>query len=253
MEDIILYFAVKYEGDFEKIFYAIMSKEEVDYKKAKEYKENLGCEFVTIISKNYPLKLKHLNRPPFVLFYKGDLSLLECKCISIIGSRKNTEYGEKITRQIVKELTINNINIISGLALGIDSIAHEESLNNFGKTIAVLGNGVNECYPYRNNKLQKEIIKNGLIISEYPPNVKPSRINFPKRNRIIAALCDALLVIEANKRSGTMITVNEALNLGKDIMCVPNRVDEDSGCNELIKNGAYLVENAFDVLEILNE
>ena len=189
------------------------------------------------------------------IFYQQDcnLSLLDGKCISIIGSRKNTEYGEKITRQIVRELIINNINIISGLALGIDSIAHEESLNNDGKTIAVLGNGVNEYYPYRNNKLQNKIGNKGLLISEYPPNIKPIRINFPKRNRIIAALCDSLLVIEANKRSGTMITVNEALNLGKDIMCVPNRVDEDSGCNELIKNGAYLVENAFDVLEILNE
>lgn len=253
MEDIILYFAVKYEGDFEKIFYAIMSKEEVDYLKVKEYKEALDCQYATVISKNYPLKLKHLNRPPFVVFYKGDLSLLDNKCISIIGSRKNTEYGEKITKQITKELTLNNINIISGLALGIDSIAHEECLNNFGKTIAVLGNGVNEYYPNKNNKLQKEIISKGLLISEYPPNVKPNRMNFPKRNRIIAALCDALLVIEANKKSGTMITVNEALNLGKDIMCVPNRVDEDSGCNELIKNGAYLVENAYDVLEILNE
>lgn len=253
MEDIILYFAVKYEGDFEKIFYAIMSKEEVDYSKVKEYKDSLDCEYSTIISKDYPLKLKQLKRPPFVVFYKGDLSLLNNKCISIIGSRKNTEYGEKITRQIVKELIFNNINIISGLALGIDSIAHEESLNNSGKTIAVLGNGVNEYYPYRNIKLQNKIRSKGLLISEYPPNIKPSRINFPKRNRIIAALCDALLVIEANKRSGTMITVNEALNLGKDIMCVPNRVDEDSGCNELIKNGAYLVENAFDVLEILNE
>ena len=253
MEDIILYFVVKYEGDFDKIYYAIMSKEEVDYSKIKEIKENIGCEYVTIISKKYPLKLKHLNRPPFIIFYKGNLSLLDNKCISIIGSRKNTNYGKRIAKQIVKELVINNICIISGLALGIDTIAHEEALLNDGKTIAVLGNGFNEYYPYINNRIQKDIEKRGLLISEYPPNVKPNRTNFPKRNRIIAALGDALLVIEANKRSGTMITVNEALNLGKDIMCIPNKVDEDSGCNELIKNGAYLVENAIDVLEIINE
>lgn len=252
MEDIILYFAVKYEGDFQKIFYAIMAKEEVDYSKMKEIKESLNCNYVTVISKNYPIKLKHLNRPPFVLFYKGDLSLLNNKCVSIIGSRKNSEYGEKMTRQITKDLVKNDIVTISGLAIGIDTIVHEETLNNFGKTIAVLGNGLNEYYPYKNSKIQKEIETKGLVVSEYPPNIKPNRLNFPKRNRIIAALCDGLLVIEANKRSGTMITVNEALNLGKDIMCVPNKADEDSGCNNLIKNGAYLIEDALDVLEIIN-
>jgi DNA processing protein len=252
MEDIILYFALKYEGDFQKIFYAIMIKEEVNYNELKKMKEELNCNYVTVISKNYPSKLKHLNRPPFVIFYIGDLSLIDNKSISIIGSRNCSEYGMNMCNKIVRDLVKENYTIISGLALGIDSISHVECLNNFGKTIAVLGNGVNEYYPYKNNKIQREIEKKGLLISEYPPNVKPNRMNFPKRNRIISALGDGLVVIEASKRSGTMITVNEALNLGKDVMCLPFRADEESGCNDLIKNGAYLIEGANDVIEILN-
>ncbi len=131
-----------------------------------------------------------------------------------------------------------------------DSIGvHAFSVN--GNTIAVLGNGIDYYYPKSNEELQKSIINKGLIISEYPLMTKPIKENFPNRNRIIAALCDGVLVIESKKRSGTMITVNEALNLGKDIMCVPTRANENSGCNYLIKNGAHLVENGFDVIEIL--
>lgn len=252
MDYVLLYFAMKYQGDFERIYYAIMNKEECDYKEAKKYEHSLMCKFTTVVSKDYPLKLRQLNRPPFVLFYDGDLSLVDKKIVAIIGSRENTNYGEKMCKKIVKELVNNEYVIISGLAKGIDVISHDEALNNNGKTIGVLGNGINYYYPSNNKNVQDQLKEKGLLISEYPPLLPPSKENFPKRNRIIAALADGVVVIEAKKRSGTMITVNEALDLGKDIMCLPERADENSGCNYLIKNGAFLIENGIDVINILN-
>ena len=252
MNEILLYFAIKYEGDFEKIYNAIMSKEKIDYSLFNKYKEEITCQYTTVISSNYPLKLKNLNRPPFVLFYEGNLDLINKKCIAVIGSRNNSEYGKEMCETIIKELVNYNYVIISGLARGIDIIAHENTINNNGLTIGVLGNGLDYYYPKENKDIQEIIKTKGLLISEYPPLCKPQKNNFPARNRIIAALCDGLLVIEAKRKSGTMITVNEALNLGKDIMCVPNKAMENSGCNYLIKNGAYLVENAKDIIEILN-
>lgn len=251
MNEILLYFAVKYEGDFEKIYTAIMNKEKCDYNEVQEIVSKIKCKYTTVIASDYPSKLKNLNRPPFVIFYEGDLNLLNKKIVAVIGSRKNSEYGKKICEKLVKELVDNDYVIISGLARGIDAISHQVALNNKGNTIAVLGNGIDYYYPKSNEELQKSIINKGLIISEYPLMTKPIKENFPNRNRIIAALCDGVLVIESKKRSGTMITVNEALNLGKDIMCVPTRANENSGCNYLIKNGAHLVENGFDVIEIL--
>lgn len=253
MNNILLYFAVKYYGDFEKIYQAIMNQEKCNYDEVEKIKKSITCKYTTIISSDYPLKLKNLNRPPFVLFYDGDLTLLDKKSIAVIGSRKNSEYGEKMCEKIVKELVLKNYVIISGLAKGIDKISHQIALNNKGFTIGVLGNGIDYYYPKENIDIQKEISKKGLLISEYPPFLCPKKENFPKRNRIIAALCDGLIVIEAKKRSGTMITVNEALNLGKDIMCVPSNADINSGCNSLIKSGAYLIESVKDVLEILND
>lgn len=253
MNNIILYFAVKYSGDFDKIFQAIMKKEKCDYNEVERIKNSINCKFTTIISSDYPLKLKNLNKPPFIIFYEGDLSLLERKSVAIIGSRNNSEYGEEITQKIVKKLVEKEYVIISGLAKGIDSLSHLEALKNNGSTIGVLGNGINYYYPRNNKDVQDNIREKGLLISEYPPFEKPNKEYFPKRNRIIAALCDGLIVIESKRRSGTMITVNEALNLGKDIMCVPSRANEDSGCNYLIKNGAYLIEDGNDVLDILND
>jgi len=157
MNDILLYFAVKYEGDFEKIYYAIMNKEKCDYDEVVKVKKEIKCKYTTVISNNYPKKLKHLNRPPFVIFYEGDLSLIDKTSLSVIGSRNNGEYGKIMCEKIVKELVDNNIVIISGLAKGIDSIAHRVALKNHGKTIGVLGNGINYYYPKENQDIQNEI------------------------------------------------------------------------------------------------
>lgn len=253
MNEILLYFSVKYEGDFELIFKAIMNKEKCDEESIKEVVNNINCLYTTIISDNYPKKLKHLHCPPFVLYYSGNLELINNKTIGVIGSRNNSKFGEDFTNKLVTDLVENNYVIVSGLAKGIDSISHEACINNNGKTIAVLGNGIDNYYPYQNKDLQNEISRTGLVISEYPPFIKPKKEYFPKRNRIIAAISDSLIVVEAKRNSGTMITVNEALNLGKDIMCVPSRPSINSGCNYLIKNGAYLIEGVNDVLDILND
>ena len=157
MNNILAYFAVKYEGDFEKIITAIKYLERVDIDEVNHVVNNLNCKFTTLLSKDYPLILKNLNRPPFVLCYEGDLSLINEKSIAVIGSRYNSKYGEEMTNQIIKDISKENYVIISGLAKGIDSIAHQAALENNTKTIAVLGNGINYYYPNKNKEIQWNI------------------------------------------------------------------------------------------------
>ena len=152
-----------------------------------------------------------------------------------------------MTKKLVIDLVNNGYSIISGLAKGIDAIAHKTCLENDGNTIAVIGSGLNYIYPKENYYLYKEIGKNGLIISEYPDFVKPIAFHYPSRNRIIAGICDSILVTEAKNKSGTMITVKYGLDCGKDIFAVPSEACLDSGCNKLIKEGAQLVETIDDL------
>ena len=171
----------------------------------------------------------------------------EKNIIAVIGARENSLYGEKMTKKLVIDLVNNGYSIISGLAKGIDAIAHKTCLENDGNTIAVIGSGLNYIYPKENYYLYKEIGKNGLIISEYPDFVKPIAFHYPSRNRIIAGICDSILVTEAKNKSGTMITVKYGLDCGKDIFAVPSEACLDSGCNKLIKEGAQLVETIDDL------
>lgn len=250
MEKILVYFAIKYEGDWDKIYQAINKKEKVDVKEMEEVVSSLDCEYITLINEKYPSRLKHIYKPPFVLFYKGNIDLINSpkKTIGVVGSRKCSKYGCFVTEKLVKELTKENVIIVSGLASGVDSIAHSSCLLGSGDTIAVLGNGVNIFYPSENQELQEEIANKGLLVSEYPPGISAEKENFPKRNRIIAGLSDGILVSEAKYRSGSMITVTRGLELGKEIFCVPDCICNESGCNKLIKEGAKLVECANDIL-----
>lgn len=250
MEDILVYFAIKYGGDWDLIYSAINRKERVDQEELKLIVESNKNKYITLIGDKYPSRLKSIYKPPFVLFYKGDISLLntECKTIGVIGSRENSDYGKRVTEKLVKELVKEDCIIISGLAKGIDSIAHKACLDSKGKTIAVLGNGINNVYPKDNKMLQDEISNFGVVISEYPDFIESNKDNFPKRNRIIAGLSDGILVTEAKNKSGSMITVSRALEMGKDIFCVPCSIEVESGCNTLIKEGAKLVECAKDIL-----
>lgn len=216
--------------------------------------ENIYC--LTRDDENYPTSLKELYDPPFCLFVRGELPK-DGFNLGVVGTRKYTTYGKQITEEIVTELTQNGLNIISGLALGIDGIAHETCLKNGGKTVAVLGAGINNnhIYPSSHRDLAKRIIHSGgAVISEYPPGALPSKFSFPKRNRIVAGLSLGVLVTEAPEDSGALITAQVANDLGREVFAIPHALTSPNavGTNNLIKNGAHLVNSAKDILEILN-
>lgn len=254
--DILLYFVYKYKSNLDLVMNALREKEEVDANEVLNVVKNTKSKFITILDNEYPEVLKKIDRPPVLLFYEGDISLLKYKSehkLSIIGSRNYSEYGKEATKKVVSELDKDYL-IISGLARGVDAISHEEALNNGLKTICVLADGLYKVYPSENLNLYKKIISNGgLAITEYHDFVEPQKEFFLARNRIVAALCNFLLVSEAYSRSGTQRTVSCALNYGKDVGCIPYEANKGSFCNELIKEGAYLIETAEDVNRALEK
>ncbi|MGM9808984.1 MAG: DNA-processing protein DprA [Bacilli bacterium] len=249
--EVILYLSIKYNGNWSDIFNAVRKKERIDLEEYEKITNNISCSYVTILDADYPNSLKSVYRPPFVLFYYGDLSLINKQTIGVIGPRENTKYAKENCESIVNELS-SKLVIVSGLAKGIDSIAHQACVNAGGKTIAVLGSGIDNCYPKENLLLYNIIKKEHLLISEYPNMVEPNADNFPLRNRIISGLSQSLFVVEAKKKSGTMITIGYALENGKDVFCLPHNVDGTHYCNSLIKEGAILIENAQDIFSNLN-
>jgi len=199
----------------------------------------------------YPKKLKNYDDAPFTLFYKGNiLPLNEGYNISIVGSRKYSNYGKDVTKIICSDLCANNINIISGMAKGIDTFAHESCLDNESYTCAVLGSGLDIIYPKQNLKIFNKIVEKGAVISEFVPGTPPYAYNFPQRNRIISALSDIIIVVEAGEKSGSLITANLALEQGKDVMAVPGSIFsyESKGTNKLIKDGAFPLTSANAIL-----
>ncbi|MCQ2749231.1 MAG: DNA-processing protein DprA [Clostridia bacterium] len=178
---------------------------------------------------------------------------LEGKKVAIVGSRLATTYGLQIAYQMAYELASNGVTIVSGMAKGIDSAAHLGALAAGGTTIAVLGTGIDICYPKENLGLMKKIEEHGIVFSEYEMGTLPNKENFPKRNRIISMLSDFVLVVEAKERSGSLITARLASDLGIDVGCVPGNIDSltSKGCNKLIQDGAYPVLDVKDILEML--
>lgn len=213
----------------------------------------MQVEEISINSKEYPEQLRNIYDPPSKLYVLGDKRLLHQKGIAIVGARKSTQYGKNIAYKISKELSENGINIISGLALGIDTCAHIGAIDsNIGKTIAVLGSGIDKIYPKENIDLARKIIKSGgCIISEYPFGSKPEKLHFPQRNRIISGISNGVVVVEAAKESGALITAEFALEYGKDVFAVPGDITrkESEGCNELIKDGAILIVSSKEILD----
>lgn len=200
----------------------------------------------------YPPFLKEIYQPPWVLYAKGDLSLLQSKKkLAIVGSRLATTYSTKVIQQLIKELVEEKITIVSGLAHGVDSIAHKLTIENGGKTIGVIAGGLFHIYPKENRELAGEMMKHHLVLSEYPPLTKPLKWQFPMRNRIISGLSNGTLVVEAKKKSGSLITANFAVNEGRDVFAVPGNVFSpySVGPNELIQQGAKPVLEAKDIIE----
>jgi len=253
--DVVIYFAVKYAGDWAKIYEAMQKRESFLEEDVVSAVASLRCKVVTIIDDAYPTGLKKIYKPPFALFYYGNLDLAydTDKALAVVGSRDSGPYGIKMTTQITTQLAKAGLTIVSGLARGIDATAHWASINAGGSTIAVLGSGIDQCYPKENRELYTLIKNDHLLLSEYPGETSPDKEHFPWRNRIIAALSKGVFVSEAHKRSGTLITVGYALYLGREVFVLPHPADSDTSCNQLIKDGAVLVESAQDILDELNQ
>lgn len=212
-------------------------------------KENI--KLTSIISENYPHNLLTCPSPPVLLYYKGNILPKDEIAISIVGSRKYSEYGKVCTKKFASELASCGVTVISGMAYGIDAFSHAYSIASKGRTIAILGSGINQIYPKENTNLYYEIIENGAVISEFPLNTPPLPKNFPIRNRIVAGLSLGTLVIEADKKSGTMITAGLAAEAGRNVYAVPGGIFSQTsrGTNLLIKDGAKPVMCTEDILE----
>lgn len=247
------YFAT--HGNLEEVKKLESIKSIINESNQKEITEKLnkkGIKFIALCEKEYPEKLRQISDPPYGLFYKGNLTLLNAKSVAIVGTRNPTNYGISITKKIASLLAKENISVISGLASGIDSCAHK-GVFGYGKTIAVLGTGVDVIFPASNKELYNEILqKDNLIISEYPPGSEGLPWNFPQRNRIISALSDAVIVIEGDVQSGALITARFAIKQDKPLFALPGPIDSpmSNGPNILIKSKvAELLTSVSDVLE----
>ena len=238
-------------GIGEKVVGSILSqkiKNSID--KHIEYMNKNKVDIISIQDKEYPYILKQIYDSPISLYIKGNKDILNNKSIGIVGCREVSDYGKKAAKYFSYNLAKQNINIVSGLAKGVDSYAHIGTLSTGGKTIAVVGNGLDTVYPVENSYLLSKILENGgAIISEYPLGTKPEKMNFPERNRIISGISKGIIVIEAREKSGTLITVDFALEQGRDVYVVPGNINSINsiGTNELIKQGAKIVTTYKDI------
>jgi len=242
-----------------RIFYlnklASMANDFIDdreYAKYKDIIKNKNIQIVDISENSFPEKLKKIYDPPLVLFYEGDFEIInKIPCVAIVGSRKCSNYGRQVAYDFAKCLAQSGIAVISGMAYGIDSSAHIGALAGGGKTVAVMGTGIDICYPPKNKSLHDRIIQEGLVVTEFSVGSKPMPYNFPRRNRIISGLSDAVIVIEAGLGSGALITADFALEQGKDVYAVPSNIlgNYGKGSNALIKQGA---ECLIDINEVIS-
>lgn len=226
-----------------------MDQEEFEY--TLKWAKASNCHIITLNCSLYPNALKEIAQPPIVLFCKGNLELLSAPQVAIVGSRKATPYGKEHAYAFAQTLAAAGVTITSGMAKGIDAYAAKGALTKPGKTIAVLGTGIDVTYPKSNQELQEQVAAEGLLISAFPPGTQPHRSNFPRRNRIISGLTTGVLVVEAELRSGSLITARYALEQNRDVFALPGyiKTPTHSGCNFLIQQGAKLCRNPNDILD----
>lgn len=208
---------------------------------------------ISIFDKEYPPNLKEIYSPPLILYLKGELFSSDLTAVALVGSRLASYYGQSMCERLAYELAAKGVSIVSGLARGIDSAAHKGALRAQGYTIAVLGSGLAHIYPRENKGLARQISHSGCLLSEFPMQMHPAKENFPRRNRIISGLSLGVVVVEAAKKSGALITANFALEQGREVFAVPGKIDSltSQGTHSLIKDGARLVETADDIIEEL--
>ena len=237
---------------FDVFYYDLHHK---SYKSIIAHYRKMNINVVTIVDEEYPVLLDNIYQPPFVLYCKGNLELLSATSVAVVGTRNPTNYGIQATTQIVKELVSRKYVIVSGLARGIDIVAHRQAIKNSGYTIAVLGSGFMYLYPKEHTQIADFIGKNHLLISEYPPYTKPQKHQFPERNRIISGISQGTVVVEAKEKSGSLITADLALQEGREVFAVPGSIFSpfSEGTNSLIQQGAKLIMNINDIVSELPE
>ncbi len=221
------------------------------------YYEKISSEGIQVLSwddESYPARLKNIPHPPPVLYIRGDLQVEDHWSVAIVGTRRVTSYGRQVTEQVAAYLARQGITVISGLARGVDGTAHHTALQNGGRTIAVLGCGVDQIYPPEHRQLAEKILGNGAIISDYPPGTPPDAVNFPPRNRLISGLSAAVVVVEAGETSGALITATFAAEQGKDVFAVPGGIysPQSKGTNRLIQQGASPLLDPADILDMMD-
>jgi len=224
---------------------------EDEVKKELDIIKKSKSDVLTTADDEYPSSLKAIFDPPPLLYVKGKIIKKDAIAVGVVGSRSPTVYGKLVTEKISREIAEIGITVISGMARGIDSVAHKSAVNYGGRTIAVLGCGLNVIYPPENFKLMDEIANNGAVISEFPMSAKPDKMNFPQRNRVISGLSLGVVVVEAAEKSGSLITARHAIEQGREVFAVPGSVNspKSRGTNRLIKMGAKLIEDAKDIIE----
>ncbi len=213
-----------------------------------------GIQVLTWLDADYPRRLREIEQPPPVLYVRGSLSPADEWAVAVVGTRRLTAYGRQMAEEIAAVLARNGITVVSGLARGVDSVAHKAALAAGGRTIAVLGSGVDIIYPPEHSGLAEKILANGALLSDYAPGTPPDGVNFPPRNRLISGLSLAVVVVEAGAKSGALITAEFAANQGRDVFALPGNINapQSLGCNRLIQQGAHPLLRPQDVLEVLN-
>ncbi|HEO6986841.1 TPA: DNA-protecting protein DprA, partial [Streptococcus agalactiae] len=225
----------------------IENYKQLDLKKLRQ--EFKKFPVLSILDSNYPLELKEIYNPPVLLFYQGNIELLSKPKLAVVGARQASQIGCQSVKKIIKE-TNNQFVIVSGLARGIDTVAHVSALKNGGSSIAVIGSGLDVYYPTENKKLQEYMSYNHLVLSEYFTGEQPLKFHFPERNRIIAGLCQGIVVAEAKMRSGSLITCERALEEGREVFAIPGNIidGKSDGCHHLIQEGAKCIISGKDIL-----
>lgn len=229
-------------------------RQEIDLDQVLDSILEKNVTVLTLLDYDYPDLLREIDQAPPVIYLKGALTPTDAFSVAVVGTRKVSEYGQQVTRDTCTYLAARGLTIVSGLARGVDALAHQHALKAGGRTIAVLGSGVDVIYPPEHRKIASAIIENGALISDYPLGTQPEGVNFPPRNRIISGLSLATVVIEAGDRSGALITADFALEQGREVFAVPGNVlsPVSRGTNRLIQNGAYAMISPQDIFDVLN-
>jgi DNA processing protein len=232
----------------------LLARRQLDPEKEWQRAQQAGVQVLTWADANYPESLRQVDGAPPVLYVSGTLLPDDNLAIAIVGTRRASAYGREVAHRLGAELARNRVTVVSGLALGIDAVAHKAALDSGGRTIAVLGSGVDQVYPLQHRQLAQAIATNGAVVSEYPLGTRPEASNFPPRNRIISGLSRAVVIVEAGVRSGALITANFAADQGREVFAVPGNILSagSAGCNDLIRQGATPLLAADDLLEFLS-